>query len=145
MRYECFTPSGCKDIDILIFKFVAKIQFLYFHSFFFSEHTTNSIQRSTGRKSDSQVSKRSNQSERRYDNLTNERQGGSTNEKGGSVSSKKSWTNEKFEKLYEPVTVTELKRKRQMKQIRNHLRTMAPDLDKYVLFSILNCIKSIFD
>lgn len=80
------------------------------------------------------MSKRSNQSERRYDTLTNERQGGSTNEKGGSVSSKKSWTNEKFEKLYEPVTVTELKRKRQMKQIRNHLRTMAPDLDKYVFF-----------
>ena len=29
MKYQKFTPPGCKDIGIIIFKFVAKTQFLY--------------------------------------------------------------------------------------------------------------------
>ena len=92
------------------------------------EPRTSSNPRPTSKKPDSLGSK--NQSEKRYNLLNNERSAILTNENTGSVNNKKSWTNEKFEKLYEPVTATDLKRKRQMKQIRNHLRSMGPELDK---------------
>ena len=32
-----FTPSGCKDIEIRKFEFVAKIQFLTRHEFFYGK------------------------------------------------------------------------------------------------------------
>ena len=43
-----------------------------------------------------------------------------------------SWSNELFEKLYEPVSAIELKRKRQMKQLQTQLKSIAPDLDRYL-------------
>ena len=53
----------------------------------------------------------------------------------GSVKSKGSWTNEEFAALYEPVSADELKRKKQMrelKELRQQLKSWTPELGKTV-------------
>jgi len=37
LKYQMFTPSGYKDIEIRKFEFVAKIQFLTRHEFFYGK------------------------------------------------------------------------------------------------------------
>ena len=50
----------------------------------------------------------------------------------GSVKSQGSWTNEEFAKLYEPVSADDLKKKKQMKDLRQHLKAWTPELGKTV-------------
>ena len=49
------------------------------------------------------------------------------------MSSVKSWTNEEFARLYEPISVKNLKKKNQMKQIDKHLKSRVPILDQKVM------------
>jgi hypothetical protein len=53
-------------------------------------------------------------------------------ESKSSVSSVKSWTNEEFARLYEPISVKNLKKKNQLKQIDRHLKSRVPILDQKV-------------
>ena len=50
----------------------------------------------------------------------------------GSVKSQGSWTNEEFAQLYEPVSADDLIRKKQMKDLRHHLKSWNPELGKTV-------------
>ena len=50
----------------------------------------------------------------------------------GSIKSKGSWTNEEFAQLYEPVSADELIKKKQMKDLRQHLKSWNPELIKTV-------------
>ena len=50
----------------------------------------------------------------------------------GSVKSKGSWTNEEFAQLYEPVSADDLIKKKQMKDLRQHLKSWNPELVKTV-------------
>ena len=50
----------------------------------------------------------------------------------GSVKSRGSWTNEEFAKLYEPVSADDLKMKKQVKDLKQQLKTWTPELGKTV-------------
>ena len=50
----------------------------------------------------------------------------------GSVKSRGSWTNEEFAQLYEPVSADDLIKKKQMKDLRQHLKSWNPELIKTV-------------
>ena len=50
----------------------------------------------------------------------------------GSVKSKGSWTNEEFAQLYEPVSADDLIKKKQMRDLRQHLKSWNPELVKTV-------------
>jgi hypothetical protein len=52
-------------------------------------------------------------------------------------SSTKVWTNEEFARLYEPISVKNLRKKNQMKQIERHLKSRVPELDKKVGFQLM--------
>jgi hypothetical protein len=54
-------------------------------------------------------------------------------------SSIKGWTNEEFARLYEPISVKNLRKKNQMKQIERHLQSRVPELDKKVRVRLLTC------
>jgi hypothetical protein len=55
-------------------------------------------------------------------------------------SSTKVWTNEEFARLYEPISVKNLRKKNQMKQIERHLKSRVPELDKKVRLQKINTI-----
>ena len=57
---------------------------------------------------------------------------GKSREVKGSVKSQGSWTNDEFAKLYEPVSADDLKRQKQMKDLRQQLKTWTPELGKTV-------------
>ena len=53
---------------------------------------------------------------------------GKSKEVKGSVKSQGSWTNEEFAKLYEPISADDVKRQKQMKDLRKHLKSWTPEL-----------------
>ena len=54
-------------------------------------------------------------------------------EQKGSVKSQGSWTNEEFAMLYEPVSADELRRKKQMRDLRQQLKHWTPELGNYLI------------
>lgn len=50
----------------------------------------------------------------------------------GSMKSQSSWTNEEFAKLYEPVSADDLKKQKQMRDLRQQLKNWTPELGKTV-------------
>lgn len=70
--------------------------------------------------------------ERKHERHVKKPMSRSSKDSRGTVKSTKSWTNEEFGKLYEPVSATELKKQHQVKELKKQLQNLSPEWDKTV-------------